>query len=233
LWDDERNKSLVNESFPDLLQHYDSLAYKSGVMRYIYLYEHGGAYADMFVESIEPLDALLGSNSLVLFNEVGKDGVKTISESLLASIPRHPFIKEVIRQIILTLSVGNETVVSGSHVLTRAFNQFISNKTNRAWKSNIKQVEFSPQTRGIAACSSTNKLFDRVNCKTYINTQSNGVLAYFPDVLYSDEIDFDSCETSECYRSKFTKMRNTLSNSLPDNVAFSSRCDSSLKGMIC
>jgi mannosyltransferase OCH1-like enzyme len=198
-------------------------------MRYIYLYELGGIFVDMYVERIDhSLDHMLDSSSLVLFMRLGDDGVETISESLIASEPGHPFIKAVIEQIILNISVKNNTncgttCVSGSSVLTKVYNRFISSTVI----SSVKKTRLA--TNMIPECASTNQLFSVDKCKANITSPSYAI-SYSPDVSYSDDIDFDSCVTSECYRSQFTLMRDTLSESLSASIAFSSHCESDLRG---
>eukprot|EP00727_Mastigamoeba_balamuthi_P014206 m51a1_g9408 hypothetical protein (318) ;mRNA; r:309388-310617 len=61
VYGDDDNRALVRRVFPWALAAYDMArgVVKSDLTRAAYLYEYGGVYADMDVEALKPLDALL------------------------------------------------------------------------------------------------------------------------------------------------------------------------------
>ena len=62
LWDDADNRAFVKEHFAWFLPTYDSYdkeIKRADAIRYMFLYKHGGIYADMDFESLKPLDKLL------------------------------------------------------------------------------------------------------------------------------------------------------------------------------
>lgn len=62
LWDDKENREFVVKYFDWFLETYDS--YDAGIkradaIRYMFLYRHGGIYADLDFECLKPFDELL------------------------------------------------------------------------------------------------------------------------------------------------------------------------------
>jgi mannosyltransferase OCH1-like enzyme len=114
LWNGEQLTELIGREMPQLLPLYSRIenpAHKSDLGRYVILYLEGGLYADLDIESYHSFAPLLEGRSMLLFQEpaahwenvAGKgDGKSTaegklISNSLIASVPAHPLLQEVIR----------------------------------------------------------------------------------------------------------------------------------------
>lgn len=62
LWDDNDNRNFVQTKFPELLEHFDAYTKticRADAIRYMYLYEYGGIYADLDFECIKSFDSFI------------------------------------------------------------------------------------------------------------------------------------------------------------------------------
>lgn len=107
LWTDEENRSLVARYYPWFLKKYDSLAkniMRVDVVRYLYMHQFGGIYADLDTECLRPFQRLLNA-SIVLGAMDGTWQMKLregyVQNSVMYSQPGHPFWIEVRNVIIL------------------------------------------------------------------------------------------------------------------------------------
>jgi len=95
---DEDNREYIQKNHPDFLETYDS--YKWGIqradaIRYFYLRDMGGVYADLDIEPLKPIDEYLnGINIDALL--VYSGNVKCFTNSFMASPKGSPFWDEVI-----------------------------------------------------------------------------------------------------------------------------------------
>ena len=113
--------------------------FKSDVIRYEILYEHGGVYADtdfLFYRNIEPL---LHDTDHLLIGQLDKGKLGWINNALMAFEPRHAFIKalidgmpEMLRKGIKQVDkVGEMTTglhVAGPIYLTKKSNALLANR---------------------------------------------------------------------------------------------------------
>lgn len=95
IWDDADNRAFIRDNFPWFLPLYDRYPaeiFRADVVRYFYLYWHGGIYADMDVECLRPLDGLLAMSDVVL-GRMGGDPQfpHSIPNAIMASEPGHEF----------------------------------------------------------------------------------------------------------------------------------------------
>ncbi|MBN1364690.1 MAG: hypothetical protein JW976_07800 [Syntrophaceae bacterium] len=77
LWTDDDNMLLVERDYPDFLSLYKSYDYpvlKADFARILYLHKFGGLYADLDLEPLKPLDALMEKPCLVMGIEKGGMG---------------------------------------------------------------------------------------------------------------------------------------------------------------
>jgi len=101
LMTDEDNRNFVAEHFPDFLETYDSLPYpivKADAIRYMWLYINGGIYLDLDYQLEAPLDPLFYQGSGLYFMK-SPNFPSHYTNSVMASVPRHPFWLELIDMI--------------------------------------------------------------------------------------------------------------------------------------
>lgn len=109
-----RRRQFIEDHFArDVLEAYDTLvpgAYKADLWRLCALYEYGGIYGDFSQQYLVPLSTLVAaSDELVLTLDAPLPpyplpfrllGVGGISNAFMAAVPKHPFMKKCIDQIV-------------------------------------------------------------------------------------------------------------------------------------
>lgn len=101
LMTDEDNRKLVEEHFPDFLKYYDAFPHaiqRADAVRYCWLYLHGGLYMDLDMQLLKPLDPLFTQHDGLHLVGSGNLG-SYITNSFMASPPKHPFWLEVIEEM--------------------------------------------------------------------------------------------------------------------------------------
>ena len=114
IWTDEECDELVRTKYPEYYEFYSGLevtAERSDVFRYLLLHQHGGFYADMDMEPLQPMDGLvakIGSPQCVAGLEPEVHAVlaynkyHVIGNAFLGSVPGHPlweaFLPECMRR---------------------------------------------------------------------------------------------------------------------------------------
>jgi mannosyltransferase OCH1-like enzyme len=101
---DEDNRNFVVQYFPDFLPTYDGFRYpiqRADVIRYMWLYIHGGLYMDLDVEIIRDLTPLFAvetedtsssTDCLCLVRSPDCNPVsQTVTNAIMASTARNPF----------------------------------------------------------------------------------------------------------------------------------------------
>ncbi|KAJ1550762.1 hypothetical protein HK096_005178, partial [Nowakowskiella sp. JEL0078] len=89
LWTDNSNRALVANYYPWYLSTYDSLPKninRADAVRYMYMHQFGGVYADLDVEAIKPFDDLLDAVHAALNSEDVVVDVKSSSDPPLGMI---------------------------------------------------------------------------------------------------------------------------------------------------
>lgn len=100
LWTDNDNDAFVREEFPDFYEIFTGFSrniMRADVIRYLIMYRLGGVYLDLDYEMLYPFD--FGNHELVLPQNRSKsygDPEDKLGNCIFASIPRHPFWKDVI-----------------------------------------------------------------------------------------------------------------------------------------
>ncbi len=100
LMDDEDNRNMVKEHFPDFLPHYDNFPHniqRADCSRYIFLYLYGGLYIDMDFLIERDLSPLFTNGEVFLVSSGNVAGYYT--NSFMASKPRAKFWLEVIEEM--------------------------------------------------------------------------------------------------------------------------------------
>ena len=106
-WDDERMNSFINEYYPHYLHTYQSFKYdvqRWDAIRYLILKKMGGMYVDFDIECLQAHDYLLQEKTCCFSLEPDKHSLNykkpfLFSNSLMACIPEHPFIKKIIEAV--------------------------------------------------------------------------------------------------------------------------------------
>ena len=96
LWTDEQLRQLIADDYPWLLATYDAYPHDTqrwDASRFAILHKYGGVYADLDIQAVERIDALLEGQQLLLPHtpNVG------LTNALMASVAAHPFMSEALR----------------------------------------------------------------------------------------------------------------------------------------
>jgi inositol phosphorylceramide mannosyltransferase catalytic subunit len=95
IWDDHDNREFIRNGFPWFLDYYDRYPkeiFRADMVRYFFLYERGGLYADMDTECLRPLDQFAYSGDVVL-GRMGQNPAlpHSIPNAMMASSPGQIF----------------------------------------------------------------------------------------------------------------------------------------------
>lgn len=86
-----RNQGLFDRA-PEIVPN-DWKRFQADLLRLELLYRYGGVYVDCDVEPLRPLDDLLDRDVIVAWSpNRGRDGKRLLTQAVLGSVPRHPFI---------------------------------------------------------------------------------------------------------------------------------------------
>lgn len=101
LMSDEDNRNFIKKYFPEYLKVYDNLEYpimKCDMIRYAFLYIHGGIYMDLDIELTKPLADLFHDDADIYVVESG-NACSVYTNSFLASKPRCKFWLDCLEEI--------------------------------------------------------------------------------------------------------------------------------------
>jgi len=106
-WDEARMNVFLQEYYPQYLDTYKAFHYnvqRWDAIRYLILERIGGLYADFDSECIKPIDELLLDKTCCFSMEPYEHGLvfnreNFFNNAIMASIPNHPFIKEVVEKV--------------------------------------------------------------------------------------------------------------------------------------
>ena len=131
-WTDPDNEFFLRTYYPHFYKFYISIPIKIvkfDFIRYVYLYHFGGVYLDIDYEMLKPFDLL--QYNLVLPRESDDYKPLYLGNSLLASIPKHPFWEYTINVLIKNIEnistyIDEEDVIniSGPGLITRTYHSF-------------------------------------------------------------------------------------------------------------
>jgi glycoside transferase family 32 len=141
LWTDEMNREFVRSHYPKFLQKFDAYPNKiqrADAIRYLLLQTYGGLYVDLDFECLEPkiitiledADFIAGKEPYAHARRYGREYI--ICNALMASVPRHPFIKWICDRMINHSSGWDvhhaEDILAstGPFLLTDAYNDYIN-----------------------------------------------------------------------------------------------------------
>ena len=103
-WNEERMNRFVRDNYPHYWKTYSQFTYniqRWDAIRYLFLFKMGGMYVDFDSECLKPLDNLLKNRTCCFSLEPKEHGMvfdKDVffNNALIAVIPEHPFIQEII-----------------------------------------------------------------------------------------------------------------------------------------
>ncbi|XP_060560095.1 uncharacterized protein LOC132720117 isoform X2 [Ruditapes philippinarum] len=142
-WTDDSARKLIKDKYPELLNDWDSFnksISKGDFLRYVVLYEFGGAYIDLDVEPLRPLDNVTRKYACVIPTEPFEHNVLIydnqifMNNAIMFCRPKHPFFKQMVYQIKDTLKYDDTTDGTGPGFVTRNFiryNNIEENDENR------------------------------------------------------------------------------------------------------
>ena len=133
VWSDRDNLLLVQNHFPELLTMYKGFRHtilRVDFARYLIMYVYGGVYADLDLESLQPIDALLfNTPGTQIVLGIENQHTKTVDISFMASVPHHPFWLQVIRTVVVSdglQRIRDVLQITGNRMFTRVLNQALS-----------------------------------------------------------------------------------------------------------
>jgi len=104
---DEDNRNFCAKHFPDLLDFYDGLQYniqRADVIRYMFLYVHGGIYMDLDIELINPLDEIFENRSMETWLlKAPRNLAGQYTNFFMASTKKNDFWKRVLDECVKPL----------------------------------------------------------------------------------------------------------------------------------
>lgn len=121
-WDAKKMNSFILEFYPQYWEAYNSFRYnvqRWDVIRYLILDKIGGMYVDFDYESFKPMDELL-ENRLCCFSQEPEYHCALahrpyiFNNSLMASIPNHPFVKRIIERVF-SKEILEQTIAAGTN----------------------------------------------------------------------------------------------------------------------
>jgi len=127
LWTDESARSLIREKYPYLLRTFDSYSEgirKADALRYIVLYEFGGVYADMDLESFQPIDPMARKFPCFISQEPYEHPIldgnfeHLLINALMGCRARHPFMKQLMDNLPRFGHMWNVLDSTGPHFVT-------------------------------------------------------------------------------------------------------------------
>lgn len=142
LWDEAAVEELVNSSyawFAPVFYALPSKIQKADAARYMILHAMGGVYADLDVDAYRPLDELLASPALQLFEEPYPHWAahgNVISNGLVIAPRGHPLLLRILRAIRPTAQVFAST---GSHMLQAVLEKCHTESEKRDDKSIVSE----------------------------------------------------------------------------------------------
>jgi len=96
LWRNQDVDDLLTQ-YPELAELYEKLptpVLKADMIRIVILWVHGGIYADLDMECVQPFDDLLEGQSMVVGREDPRSS--SIGNAIVAATPNHPFMEYIL-----------------------------------------------------------------------------------------------------------------------------------------
>ncbi|XP_062580062.1 uncharacterized protein LOC134242057 [Saccostrea cucullata] len=133
LWTDISARQLIQERHPHLLNTFDS--YTEGIrradaLRYVIMYEFGGIYADMDLESLKSVEPFTKKYACFVSQEPYEhpllDGnfENLVINAIIGCRPKHPFMKKLMDRLPSFHHMWNVLDSTGPHFVTLVYRDF-------------------------------------------------------------------------------------------------------------
>lgn len=143
-WNKNLSNKFVQYFFPEHYEMYKNYPYeiqRCDSIRYMILYRYGGLYADMDYYCNKPFDEVFDKYNASFYLVQTPNGIsKCVSNSLMFSVPRHPFWKCFLIEMEISKDVPmyyskHLTVMftAGPGILNRSFNKFKHRFKLKSW----------------------------------------------------------------------------------------------------
>lgn len=143
LWDDDDNRAFIASQFAWFLPVYNaypSEIFRADAVRYFFMFQHGGLYADMDTECLQPIDDTVADGHIILCRMgIDKAFQHSIPNAVMASRPGQIFWLYVIRMMMEAAEQAQRSgrwgpeALTGPVLLKRAYDAFSKLDTAGAW----------------------------------------------------------------------------------------------------
>lgn len=152
LFSDEDCEQFIKKYFPDnVLSAFQKLnvgPYKADLWRYCVLYIKGGIYVDIDTVCLHPLKNIISHQDQFVSARDNPTGMNYIYQAFLASVPKHPFLKEAIDQCVKNIETNfigeNSLSMTGPGLLGKAINKILDRKPKSKFHVGNKTVNDYP-----------------------------------------------------------------------------------------
>ncbi|XP_052246388.1 uncharacterized protein LOC127855074 isoform X1 [Dreissena polymorpha] len=144
-WTDESARALIADKYPQVLPAYDGYLEnirRADAMRYAILHEYGGVYADLDMESLQPLDPIIRKYSCVLPQEpyehpiIDSNFEHLVINALMICSKGHPLMKKFLDNIPKFAHMWHVLDSTGPHYITLLYRQYLIDNNIEAGKTN-------------------------------------------------------------------------------------------------
>ncbi|KAK2180815.1 hypothetical protein NP493_425g04018 [Ridgeia piscesae] len=150
-WTDADIHCFMQHHFPAYLGLYDSYHHninRADIMRYFVLYTHGGLYADLDMECVRPMDAVVLPHTCVLTEEnhahtyvvQHRASPANVINCLMGCRPGHPYFLDVIRELPVQKVKGNDGNVldqTGPFLIDRVLRRYLNASSQRPSEDSV------------------------------------------------------------------------------------------------
>jgi inositol phosphorylceramide mannosyltransferase catalytic subunit len=123
LWDDNDNRNFIKNNYAWFLPIYDSFPkeiYRADAVRYFYLYQFGGVYADLDFECVKSLEPLTDSGCVILGKMSQVDHIGQYPNAFMASPPKADFWLVVIYLMMNSMPGLRPEFTTGPAIIRQA-----------------------------------------------------------------------------------------------------------------
>lgn len=143
LLSDEDNLNFVKMHFPDYLQWFKDLKYpiqRADVIRYMWLYVHGGIYMDLDIELIASIELLFKDGSETYLIKAPRNLMNHFTNFLMASKPRNKFWLRVLNECRKPLEWW---VVLPHHIISQQTGISCLNRAVKNWEFPVTVLPYN------------------------------------------------------------------------------------------
>lgn len=174
LWTDESVRQLITDKYPQLLPVFDNYLCnicRADALRYIILYEYGGIYADIDMESLKSMEPVMRKYSCILAQEpyehsyIQGNFKQLVINALMACRKGHPFMKEAVDKLEFYSHMWQQVDKAGPHYLTSIYKLY--NKEHSVEPTNENGVYLAPPEYFIPTVEDRKFFVFYYYCSTY------------------------------------------------------------------